>query len=220
MSDTIILPDAPEELVFCAEELPVLTGRITLPHRQGRNGRFNRYYRSCADAFERCCRRELLPRAESAYYRALENAGPLPQWRAELTCRVTLQTERLLSLRSDTTVTGMGRPTAARRGDTWDLRRELLVSLPDCFAPRVPWKKQLLQHAAQQIQDLEAQGIARYHDGWQHLLSRAFRPQDFYLTDEGLCFFFPLGSIAPEVEGLPTFCLPYSEETGPFIPQV
>ena len=75
MCDTVKLPDAPRELVFCAEELPVLTGEIILPHREGKQGgRFNRYYQACADAFERCCRRELLPRAEAAYCRAVEDA--------------------------------------------------------------------------------------------------------------------------------------------------
>lgn len=220
MSDTIVLPDTPQELLFCAEDLPVLTGHITLPTRPGRNGRFNRYYQACAQAFDRCCRRELLPRAESAYYRAVEEAGALPQWEAELRCRVTLQTDQLLSLCSDTVVSGLSQPMALRRGDTWDLRRELLISLSDCFPPRAPWRQLLVQCAAAQIEAWEAQGIARYHDGWPQLLRRAYRPQDFYLTGEGLCFFYALGAIAPAVEGLPTFCLPYNEETGPLIPQV
>ena len=219
MSDTILLPEVPEERIFYVEELPVLIGRITLPHRQGRNGRFNRYYRACADTFERCCRRELLPRAESAYCRALENAGPLPQWEAALVCQVTMENDKLVSLRCDTTVSGMPYPTAARRGDTWDLRRELLISLQDCFLPRTPWKRLLLEYAAAQIGAQEAQGLAHYHEDWQKRLYRAFRPQDFYLTDEGLCFFFSPGAIAPAYEGLPTFCLPYAD-SGPLIPNL
>ena len=221
MCDTVKLPDAPRELVFCAEELPVLTGEIILPHREGKQGgRFNRYYQACADAFERCCRRELLPRAEAAYCRAVEDAGPLPQWQARLRTCVTLRRGKVVSLRSDTTVQGLPRPAASCRGETWDLRRELLLSLPDCFPRRTPWRKLLLSRAAQEIAQWERQGMARYHDGWQQLLSGAFHADRFYLTEEGLCFFFPPDSIAPPLEGIPTFCLPYSEETGPFVPEI
>lgn len=221
MCDTVIFPESPRELVFCAEEIPVLTGFISLPRREGRQGgRFNRYYDACADAFERCCRRELLPRAEAAYCRALEDAAPLPQWQARLSAAVTLERGGVVSLRCDTAARGLPRPTAHCRGETWDLRRELLLSLPDCFAPRVPWKQMLLHTAEEQIAAWEAQGVARYHKGWQTLLRRAFHPHRFYLTEEGLCFFFPADTIAPTVEGIPTFCLPYNEETGPFVPEV
>ena len=221
MSDSVVFPDCPQELILYADELPVLTCHISLPSRPQRpEGRFNRYYRACAAAFESCCRRELLPRAESAYYRAVEEAGPIPQWQAQLRAAVTLQQGALCSLRSDTLVRGMAQPMAVCRGDTWDLRRELLLSVQDCFPSHAPWRQMLLHCARTQIAAWEAQGIARYHENWQQLLPRALHPHHFYLTEEGFCFFFPPDAIAPPVEGIPTFCLPYNEEAGPFLPHV
>ena len=221
MSDHIILQPLDHELTFCADDLPLLTAQAVLPHWEGKKGgRFNRYYRACADSFCRTCQSELFPRAEAAYCRAREAASPIPQWQARLTAAITLQREHLISLRCDTRVTGMPQRYAGCRGDTWDLRRGLLLSLPDCFPSRTPWRRRLLELAAGQIESWETQGIARYHDGWSGALGKAFHAHHFYLTEDGLCFFFPLGSIAPAAEGIPTFCLPYDDSTGPFIPNV
>lgn len=221
MSDHIILQPLDQELTFCAEELPLLTAQVILPLWESKKGcRFNRYYRACADSFQRTCRHELFPRAEAAYFRAREEASPIPQWQARLTATITLRREHLISLRSDTQVTGMPQRYMGRQGDTWDLRCGLLLSLPDCFPPHTPWRKRLLEMASAQIEDWEAQGIARYHDNWRQEIHRAFHPHRFYLTEEGLCFFFPLDSIAPAIEGIPTFCLPYDPQTGPFVPNI
>lgn len=221
MSDHIVLQPPDRELTFCADQLPLLTAHILLPRWEDRKGgRFNRYYRACAQQFQRTCRHELFPRAETAYLHALENASPIPQWQARLTATVTLRRHHLVSLRSDTRVTGMPQPYAGCLGDTWDLRHGLLLSLPDCFAPRTPWRKRMLEAASLRIEDWENRGIARYHDNWRQEIHRAFHAHRFYLTEEGLCFFFPLGSIAPPVEGIPTFCLPYDPQTGPFVPEV
>ena len=220
MSSVITLPTEPRELVFCIDDLPVLIGHVTLPERERPGGRFNRYYRACAHTFEHCCRSELLPRVQNTYCQALENATPLPLWEAQLVSDLTLQRNDLLSLRRSITVQGLPHPFTTRQGDTWDLRRELLLRPEDCFPPRTPWRKVLLQHAAEHIQRLESQRTSCYHPTWQRELSRAFRSRDFYLTEEGFCFFFSPGSIAPAAAGPPTFCLPYNEEVGPFIPKV
>lgn len=221
MPQSIILQPQEPELTFCVDDLPVLTALITLPRRENpRCARFNRYYRAYAETFKRSCQHELFPRAESAYYQAREHSLAIPQWQAQLRSTVTLQREHLISLRTDTALTGAPQPYCARRGDTWDLRHGFLLSLADCFPPHTPWRKQLLAFSFHQICDWEAQGIARYHDDWQRQIHRAFHPHNFYLTEEGLCFFFPFASIAPPIEGIPTFCIPYNDQSGPFIPSV
>ena len=206
----------PLELIH--DEIPLLSVQMTLPYLEGRNGRFNRYYRLCAKRFEQYCRRELFPLAQAAYCRALEDSSPIPQWQATITSYATWQRENIVSLVCDTAVTGMTQPIQRRQGDTWDLRRELFLSLPDCFPAGVPWKRQLMEYAAQTIAQQEAAGVARYCDNWSIRLRSAFHPQQFYLGEDGLYFFFPYRTIAPAVEGIPTFCLPYNGNTGPFIP--
>lgn len=208
----------PLELIH--DGIPLVTVRMTLPQLQDSSGRFNRYYRLCANRFEQYCRRELLPQAQAAYCRALEDGGAIPQWQAEIQSHATWEAAEIVSLVCDTTVTGMAQPVRRRQGDTWDLRRELFLSLSDCFPAGAPWKRRLPEYAAQVIQAQETAGIARYADDWPSRLHSAFHPRRFYLGEEGLHFFFPFQSIAPAAEGIPSFCMAYDEEHGPFVPKV
>lgn len=220
MPERITLQPLEQELLFCADELPLLTAQALLPHWEGdRAGRFNRYYDACAQHFARICRCEIFPRAEAAYCRARETAAPIPQWQARMDSAVTLRREGLVSLRIDTLVMGMPQRRIGCQGDTWDLQRGLLLSLPDCFPPRAPWRRRLLELAAHEMEERERQGPARYHDGWRQALHRAFHAHRFYLTEEGLCFFFPPETLCPASEGVPTFCMAYDDDNGPFIPQ-
>ena len=221
MTQPIVLQPLDQELTFCADEVPLLTAQVILPRWDSRSaGRFNRYYRACADSFQRLCRQELFPRAEAAYCRAREEATPIPQWQAQLTTTVTLRREHLISLHTDAQVTGMPRQYTARRGDTWDLRCGLLLSLSDCFPAHVCWRSELLDAAARQIETQLSRWPSRYRENWRSELRHAFHSHHFYLSEEGLCFFFPPDSIAPASAGIPTFCLPYDAQNGPFVPEI
>lgn len=208
------------DLTFCADEIPLLTAEAALPcWKSRRSRRFERYYRACAAAFANDCRCRIFPQAERLYRQALETAQSLPQWHAQLRTVLTFQTADTVSLYTETSLTGCPSRSVFRRSDTWDLRRGLPLRLQELFPPRTAWRSLLLQTAAQQIEEAHAQGIALYDPGWRKQLRRCFDPHCFYLTGEGLCFFYPLCSIAPAVEGLPTFFLPYHEQAGPFRPQ-
>ena len=220
MPDRITLQPLEQELTFCADELPLLTAQALVPHWEGgRGGRFNRYYDACAQHFAHICRCEIFPRAEAAYCRARETAAPIPQWQARMHSVITLQRQRLLSLRIDTLLVGMPQRRIGCQGDTWDLQRGFLLSLADCFPPRASWRRRLPELAAEQIEDRVRQGTLRCHDGWRREVSRAFHAHRFYLTEEGLCIFFPPEALAPASEGIVTCCVPYDPREGPFIPE-
>ena len=70
-------------------------------------------------------------------------------------------------------------------------------------------------HAAQM-----AQGVAVYDENYRILLRRAFSSRNFYLTDAGLCFFYPMYAVAPSAEGVVTFTAPYDAVCGPFAPSM
>jgi hypothetical protein len=91
------------------------------------------------------------------------------------------------------------------------------AALPSFFPPHSGWKKQLLHLAAGEIRQQEAAGYARYLPGWQRKLRRNFNARNFYLTPEGLVFFYPMYAIAPAMEGIPVFTLPYGQG-GPALP--
>jgi hypothetical protein len=207
------------ETAFCEEEVPLLTAAAQLPHWDGRGGRpFNRYYRSYSRAFLHYCREELFPQVRQQYRQARESGGPLPRWQVTLDTAVTLETPRLLSLYTDSIERGGPQRAVLRRGDTWDLRWGCPMALPEFFPARSGWRRRLAEAAAAQIQQEEAQGISLYYPDWPRRLRRAFSPRNFYLTEEGLCFFYQMYAIAPAAEGIPTFCLPYDAGQGPFPP--
>lgn len=220
MPERITLQPLAGELTFCADELPLLTAQALVPHWEGgKGGRFNRYYEACTQHFVHVCRSEIFPRAEAAYCRARENAGPIPCWQARMHSTVTLQRRELLSLRTDTLVEGLPQRRIGCQGDTWDLQRGFLLALPDCFPPRAPWRRRLLELAAEQLAGQEQQGTLRCREDWRRELHRAFHAHRFYLTEEGLCLFFPPESLAPAAEGVVTVCVPYNAGEGPFLPE-
>lgn len=217
MASAFSLPPPQEEPPFCVDGVPLLTFSWQLPQLPGK-GQLNRYYRSCRDAFFRTCRREVFPLAQEEYRLALEGKAPLPQWQARLTTTVTFNGGTMLSLHTDAVIRGMAQRYVLRRGDTWDIRRQLPIPMRTFFPPRTALRRILCDTAAQQIAREEEVGLSRYHPHWQQLLRRSFHPHRFFLSGEGLHFFYPLYAIAPAAEGIPTFCLPYDQEKGPFTP--
>lgn len=204
------------EREWTVEGIPVLAASVAVPRPEPLadkvSRRIHRYYQLQCRAYLRYCERWLLPQAEAEYRAALAASAPLPCFRAELGFRVTYNEGGLWSLYTQSReVTLPGQTLVTRRGDTWDLAAGYPAPLSDFFPPRSPWKKRLLALAAAEIERQEKAGTARYHETWRRELRRCFNPQNFYLTSEGLAFFFPMYAIAPGVEGVPTFLLPYGE---------
>lgn len=202
------------EREWTVEGVPVLTAAVSLPqptsaeHHAAR--RIRRYYQLQARSYLRYCERWLLPQARTEYHAALAASAPLPCFRAELTYQVTYNQDHLWSLYTQSReVTLPGQTLLVRRGDTWDLAAGYPVPLSAFFVRDAHWKRRLLDLAAEEIARQEQVGISRYHGGWRRQLRRCFNTQNFYLTSEGLAYFFPMYAIAPAAEGIPTFLLPF-----------
>ena len=209
MSQKLLLEPAEPE-VLTVEELPVLTASLQLPTYTGWQ-RFNRYYRRWEASFRRYCRTQLLPLAEAALHQAMETAGPLPQWEASLTSTVTWQSPEVVSLYTEMRLQGPGGIPTRRRGDTW--YRGLPLTMAELFPRRAHWRRRVLAYAAGQIR----QNPQLYPQDWQRRLVLSFRARRFYLTEEGLCFFYPAGTLSPT--SAVTFCLPWDKEQGPIPPE-
>ena len=210
------------EREWTVEEIPVLTASVSLPEPVPAAGpvsrRIRRYYQLQLRSFLRYCESWLLPQVSAEYRTALADSSPLPHFRAELTYQVTYNEGGLWSLytQSRERVPG-GRAALIRRGDTWDLSTGYPVSLSSLFPRRSGWKRRLLEQAEAEIRRQEAAGAAQYSEGVHRLLRRHFNPQNFYLTAEGLAFFYPMYAIAPAAEGIPVFTIPYGQ-CGPALP--
>lgn len=209
--------DFAAEREWTVEGIPVLTASVTLPQpvpaKDKVSRRILRYYRLQCRSYLSYCEHWLFPQAEAEYRAALAASAPLPSFRAELTYRVTYHEGGLWSLYTQSReALGPGRTLLTRRGDTWDLAAGYPVTLSRFFPPKSPWKKRLLALAAAEIEKQERSGVSQYNEDWKKALRRHFNPQNFYLTAEGLAFFFPMYAIAPRAEGIPTFLLPYGQE--------
>lgn len=214
---TLHTEDFTAEREWTAEGIPVLSASVVLPEPVPAGDKVSRrilrYYQLQCRSYLSYCQNWLFPQAEAEYRAALAASAPLPSFRAELTYRVTYNSGGLWSLYTQSRESmGPGRTLLNRRGDTWDLALGYPVELSRFFPPKTPWKKRLLALAAEEIHRQEAAGVSQYRENWRRLLRSKFNAQNYYLTEEGLAFFFPMLSIAPRAEGIPTFLLPYGEE--------
>lgn len=204
------------ERVWTVEGIPVLTARLSVPEPLSAEDRISRrirrYYRLQLRAYLRYCESFLLPRAEAEFRAALAASTPLPSFRAELDHTITYREGSLLSLciRSRESVP-QGSTRSVWRGDTWDLTDGYPVPLSAFFPPRSSWKRALTAYAETELRRREEQGAVHPRDGLRRLLRRHFNPRSYYLTPEGLVFFYPAGSIAPAAEGILSFTVPYGE---------
>lgn len=212
------------ERVWTVDEIPVLTAALSIPQwPKGAGGRtilrLNRYYRQHARSFLAYCNRFLYPQAEADFRQACRTGAPLPCGRALLNCTVTCTHDRFLSLYLDCTEwAGTARAVTLRRSDTWDLATGWPVSARDCFPRGVPIRRRCLSTAREVCARQAAEGLCVYADNLSMRLRRHLNLRNFYLSEEGFHFYYQMYAIAPAIEGIPTFLLPFSEEDGPHWP--
>lgn len=198
-----------------ADGVTVLTAMVTLPQAEGAK-RFNRCYRRFCRCYFAYCEQLLYPGAADAFRAALSVSAPWEPARAELRYRVSLETDTLCSVVCDAQETMHGAPTfRVRRGDVWDRDAGLPMALDEFFPPHTRCKSVLLRFARQEALRRIENGAA-YRASWRAMLRRALDTRNFYLTEEGLCFFYPLCAVAGAKEGIVSFTMPYDAEKGPF----
>ena len=202
------------EREWLAEGIPVLRARVALPQMKNAGNRvaqrIRRYYRAQCRAFLRYCERELFPMAAEASRAAWAVSAPIACFQTELSYETTYLERGFWSLYTQSREPMADGTVFLRRyGDTWDLRRGYPAALAEFFPPHALRKRQLLAMAAREIQRQERAGYARYRESWRRGLRKHWNPMHFYLTAEGLALFYPMLSIAPAVERIPVFTVPY-----------
>lgn len=203
------------EREWTVDDIPVLTASLALPRPVPVSGgvarRIDRYYQLYCRSYFRYCEHWLFPKAAEDYRAALQGSAPLPQYSAALSYRVTYNENGLWSLYTDSRECCGGHAELLRRGDTWDLNSGYPLPLSAFFPRHAAWKKKLCACAEAEITRQTAAGLACYHEGWRRELKHSFNSENFYLTPQGLAFFYQMYAIAPAVEGVPVFCLPFGE---------
>ncbi|MCX4370217.1 MAG: RsiV family protein [Dysosmobacter sp.] len=204
------------EREWTVEGVPVLSAAVRVPQPEPAadkiSRRIKRFYQLQCRSFLHYCEQQLLPQAAAEYRAALAASSPLPAFRAELDYQITYNQDGFWSLYTQGRETiGTGRALLTRRGDTWDLAAGYPVPLKDFFPAGMGWKKRLITHAEKEILRRERAGVTRWKENWRRELRRCFNPQNFYLTAEGLAWFYPMYAIAPGQEGIPVFLLSYDK---------
>ena len=207
------------EREWTADGIPVLSAAVSVPQPASVSDRLSRrifrYYQQQCRAYLRYCEQDLLPQATQSHRAALAVSAPLPLFRAELTFRITFQDSHFLSLYTESEESDGWRTHRLRRGDTWDLATGYPVPLSAFFPPRSPWKRQISEQVAEEIETQEAAGLSQYFVHSRKELQRRFNPRNYYLTPEGLTVFFPLCTVAPPEAGIPAFRISRSVSASP-----
>lgn len=210
-----------QERSWEADGVTVLTASVTLPQLAGAGGcakRFNRYYRRFCRAYLTYCKQVLLPEAADSCRAAMAVSAPWSAAHAELSWRVSLCAGDVMSVVCDARETIHGLPPFfIRRSEVWDLGMGLPMPLDEFFPMHTRCKKALLRFAREETLRRVEAGAA-YRENWRAMLRRTLNVRNFYLTDDGLCFFYPLCAVACASEGIVTYTMPYDAEKGPFLP--
>ena len=164
--------------------------------------RINRYYEELARRWQKRWEGPLLAQAKG-------EAGPeTPPWTAELSYHVTCLEEGFFSLYLDIAEdVGGPRPRRLRLGDVWTVPEGTPVSLRQLFPKERWWRGKVMEQVRRQAGQRLRAGEAVYYEDWPALVSRRFSPQRFYLTPEGPVIFYPMETVAPALEGFPSFAL-------------
>lgn len=203
------------ERTWDADGVPVLTASLSVPcpvpATDAVSRRICRFYQLQSRSYLHYCEHWLLPQAKAEYAAALAVSAPLRCFHAELTYCVTYNDGGFWSLYTQSREPlPSGQTLLTRHGDTWDLAAGYPVPVSSFFPRHARWKRQLLALAAQEIELQLRSGAAIYHPVWRKELRRSFNSRSFYLTDDGLAFFYPMHALSPSAD-LPVFLLPYRE---------
>lgn len=208
-TETVAVEAASWKQVLKCEGESVLTLSLRwpqLPEDTPARRRMGRYYQHVADQWR--ARWESVRYAQACASLAALRARSLPfwPWEATLDFTVTYHEKGLLSLYMDAyEYTGGAHGNTVRCGDTWSLQNGMPRTLPSFFPPKTHWRRQCIGNLREQISQQVASGEYLYLNGWNEAAATEFDPCRFYLTGDGVTLFYPLYTLAPYVEGIPTF---------------
>lgn len=196
--------------------LPVLCMSVRRPvfPESGKAARVERYFAQLARQWITRWETILYPKACAACSAALEAGKAFPPWRAGLDFTLTLWQPSLLSLYLQAEEsTGGPRPFLFRMGETWDCNSGYPRPLRSFFPARAgQWRAGLLRAAHDQAAERLASGESLLDADCGRLIDRFFDPERFYLTEGQAVIFYPLYTLGPYAEGIPTFSVPLDSQ--------
>lgn len=195
----------------------VLRYKISFPQFRSADFRstaskLNAFYRTKALTFKRYCEGELYRMAIREYEYSVANGFPVRAFEAQLNYTITYNQDCGLSLYFDQyQFTGGAHGSTTRDSQTWNLRTGRRVTLRQLFPYSLNYQDFIIQTINHQIAAQIAAGNNIYFDNYEKLTEATFKPEQFFLTPDGLAIYYQQYDIAPYSSGIPVFIIPYEE---------
>ena len=172
--------------------------------------RFNTYYRQKSRQNYRYASNKLFQAAIKHYEVAKAQGFPFNNFEFLETFEPTYCNKPYISLYYDIyEFTGGAHGNTVRKGNTWDMKRGVMLSLDSLFVSGFDYKTFILRYIESEAKRRLITGLSTYFDDLTGNLKKHFDDKNFYLTEEGLAIFYPLYTIAPYSEGIQVFIIPY-----------
>jgi hypothetical protein len=177
---------------------------------QALTNKLNTFYRTKAVMYERSNITNLYQMAMVEYEYSIANNYPVRQFEAYVDYIISYNENCYLSLYFDQyEYAGGAHGLTVRYSDTWNLPKSKRMELSEMFPHRENYKAFVIESINKQIETEIGNGNVMYFDDYPKLVAENFKPNNFYLTKEGLVIYFQQYDIAPYASGIPTFVIPY-----------
>lgn len=194
---------------FEKDGIPVLLVSVSYPEfklgQKSAERRINRYYARIAFSYFRFASRDLLKAANTEYAYCTESGHSFMAFEAEMSYRVTEDSDEILSLYIDLQEKAFSsHPLHLRFGDTWEKASGFQLELGN-FCGFTRLKKRVLSQVSEKARRQDASGQSIYYDSYLKLIARYFSKRNFYIENGRTAVFFQPLTIAPRAEGVPVF---------------
>lgn len=200
---------------LCDKKIPLLDAEITMPVFEGlrltrAEKRLNGYYALYQKTVERRSKVTLFRRAKKAHALAMKENRSSSPCRLTLSHTVVLEQDGVLSLLRDHSEThGGAKGVSLRSSDNWNMYDGFPLTLESLLPKGKKSFKAVFAALRAGFEGRQAREGAVFFDKLSSLIRRRFRPDNYFLTPEGIGFFFQAGEVAPVSEGVRSAVIPY-----------
>lgn len=178
---------------------------------EGNTMRFNMHYRQKGQKNYRYASTKLYQAAYKHYTVARPQGVPFNNFEFVEVFEPTYCKKPMISLYYDLyEFTGGAHGNTVRKGNTWDMRHGVMLTLDTLFEKDYDHKSFILRYIESDARRRQITGMASYFEGLGENLRKYYDETNFYLTEEGLAIFYPLYTIAPYADGIQVFIIPFA----------
>ncbi len=171
----------------------------------------NSYYAADARKTKVRCRTVLYSQAVANSRYIVKNTPPFNSYTFESVYTTTYNQNCVTSLFFDSyTYLGGAHGETFRKSDTWNFSNGNRMTLEDFYPKENSYINYFFQTIEQEIEKRLKTEPGSYFDNYPDLIRNTFKPENFFLTPEGIILYFQQYDIAPYSTGLPEFLLPFS----------